>query len=104
MEITPNPTTPDVRSGKLKALELPDAFKERLLALHAMAPDTGSNVPSYVENSENRQIEGYLEGLNETWASGYLALHPDAHEEEILRVVEEAKALFNELEDMINAA
>lgn len=85
-------------------MELPEGFGERVIALADTAPNTGSDVRAYVDDNDVPQLRGYLAGLSEEWLGGYLSLHPDADEDALRQVVEEAQQLSGELETAIDQA
>lgn len=94
----------EATAAKLGALVLPEAFKRRVRDFGFTAPNTGSDIGTYLDTDQNQQILGYLRGFNERWATGYLAMHRGTDQAGITRAVETAQQLAAEMQNLINAA
>jgi len=85
--------------GKIKPIEkeVSEAFKEKVLNFFKKAPDTGSDVETYLKNNDVPQLLGYLRGFHKDWLDGYLSFHPKVNETSLQTLVQDAQKLLEEL-------
>jgi len=84
-------------SGQAIEKEIPEEFKEKVLSFFRKAPDTGSDIETYLKNNNIPQLLGYLKGFHRDWLDGYLSFHPKTNETSLQTLVQDAQELLEEL-------